>query len=95
MKYKKEVTVHRFRVYRSGLSFFVDPARRQAHTFLASRLEAVLAPQVRVHESTTILCTAPDGLNFPAGSGERQKHVSALHAELASGCKAPGLYGKN
>jgi hypothetical protein len=32
--------------------------------------------------------------SFSAKSGERQKHVSALNGALATGCKAPGLYGK-
>jgi hypothetical protein len=42
----------------------------------------------------TIPCSARDGLNFSASSGERQKHISALTGALATGCKAPGLYGK-
>jgi hypothetical protein len=32
--------------------------------------------------------------SFSAKNGERQKHVSALNGALATGCKAPGLYGK-
>jgi hypothetical protein len=32
--------------------------------------------------------------SFSAKSGERQKHISALNGALATGCKAPGLYGK-
>ena len=35
-----------------------------------------------------------DGLNFSARSRERQKHIGALNGALATGCKAPGLYGK-
>jgi len=46
-------------------------------------------------ESTTIPCTARDGMNFSATSGERQEDVSTLIVELATGCGAPGLYGKN
>jgi hypothetical protein len=34
------------------------------------------------------------GLNFSAKSGERQKHLGALIGALATGCKAPGLFGK-
>ena len=34
------------------------------------------------------------GLNFSAKSGERQKHPGALIGVLATGCKAPGFYGK-
>jgi hypothetical protein len=34
------------------------------------------------------------GLNFSAKSGERQKHIGALIGALATGGKAPGLYGK-
>jgi hydrogenase expression/formation protein HypE len=33
-------------------------------------------------------------LTFSARSVENQKHVSALSGALATGCKAPGLYGK-
>jgi hypothetical protein len=45
-------------------------------------------------KSTTIPCPARDGLNFSGRSGERQKHVRALNGALATGCEAPGLYGK-
>ena len=62
---------------------------------MASRRDEALARQVRVHESTTMSCTVRDGLNLPAGSGERQKRLSALYVELTTGCKAPGLYGTN
>ncbi len=34
------------------------------------------------------------GLNFSAESGERQKHLGAFIGALATGGKAPGLYGK-
>jgi hypothetical protein len=34
------------------------------------------------------------GLNFSASSGEKQKHIGALNGALATGGKAPGLYGK-
>jgi hypothetical protein len=33
-------------------------------------------------------------LEFLRPSGERQKQVSALNSALATGCEAPGLYGK-
>jgi uncharacterized membrane protein YagU involved in acid resistance len=33
-------------------------------------------------------------LEFLRPSGERQKHISALNGALATGCEAPGLYGK-
>jgi hypothetical protein len=33
-------------------------------------------------------------LEFIRFSGERQKHISALIGALATGCEAPGLYGK-
>jgi hypothetical protein len=33
-------------------------------------------------------------LEFLRPSGERQKHISALIGALATGCEAPGLYGK-
>ncbi len=33
-------------------------------------------------------------LEFLRPSGERQKHVSAFNGALATGCEAPGLYGK-
>jgi hypothetical protein len=39
--------------------------------------------------------TSTGWLSFFAGGGERQKHVSALNGALATGCKAPGLSGKN
>jgi hypothetical protein len=41
--------------------------------------------------STTI--RRAGGLNFRP-KAERQKHVSALIGALATGCEAPGLYGK-
>ena len=36
-----------------------------------------------------------EGLHFTQRKYKRSKHVSALHAVLATCCKAPGLYGKN
>ena len=45
--------------------------------------------------STSIPCLARDGLPFTAICGERQEHESALNGALATGCTAPGLYGKN
>ena len=44
-------------------------------------------------ESTTT--GGAGGLHFPARSGERQEDGSTLIVELATGCEAPGLYGKN
>jgi hypothetical protein len=34
-------------------------------------------------------------LDFPADGGERQAGASTLIVELATGCGASGLYGKN
>jgi hypothetical protein len=28
-------------------------------------------------------------------NGRRQKHISAFNVEVATGCKVPGLFGKN
>jgi hypothetical protein len=47
---------------------------------------------LQIKKSTTT--RKAGGLNFPAKGGERQKHVSALSGALATGCKAPGLWGK-
>jgi hypothetical protein len=33
--------------------------------------------------------------DFSAPNGERQKHFGALNGALATGFKAPGLWGKN
>jgi hypothetical protein len=33
-------------------------------------------------------------LDFSASSGEKQKHGSASNVALATGCLAPGFYGK-
>jgi hypothetical protein len=45
-------------------------------------------------QSIAIPWPARDGLHFSAPSGDRQKHINALIGALATGCKAPGLYGK-
>ena len=75
--------VHR-QGYLSSLTLLADKL-----ILLASGPDAVPARQFRVHESTTIPCTARDSLNLPAESREGQKHVSSLYVELASGAKRP------
>jgi hypothetical protein len=62
---------------------------------LASRRDAALARQVRVHKSNTIPSNALMARIFPPEAGKDKSRSELYTLNLQPGAKYPDLYGKN